>query len=432
MKSKFHEIAEALQERIDSGYYTDRLPSEQELAQQFNTALATIRKSLDILLARGIIRKVPYVGTFLQREARKTVRIAWRPLNFCQEGDREIREAVTKHFRDFSVEFVSDFKTIDIRDCDLIRSVATASLSFSESVLPLPLDVIEKYRSDNYFAKPFQAHQLNSFHYAMPILFSPSILVLDLELSADFGRDLGPYDLTWDTLAELAEYARKKGIPLCDDREILNLFRCLIYADTPNDTLTEIDVKKLKQRIHKAWPILTERTSGTTEKHLLTWSCRQSLPGQLRSGKYALLANPASHGGEASRNLITGEFLLISNRTKLFSEAVEVMEYMLCPEIQHLIAKYKMGLPVLKSAALDSICSRYYRDDIFLNEIPNMLVNNASEQDFLFRLEAFSRAILRGELTGEQYLAHLEYEIDMAHRKAAENNRDIFMKLAGV
>ena len=146
MKSKFHEIAEALQERIDSGYYTDRLPSEQELAQQFNTALATIRKSLDILLARGIIRKVPYVGTFLQREARKTVRIAWRPLNFCQEGDREIREAVTKHFRDFSVEFVSDFKTIDIRDCDLIRSVATASLSFSESVLPLPLDVIEKYR----------------------------------------------------------------------------------------------------------------------------------------------------------------------------------------------------------------------------------------------------------------------------------------------
>ena len=147
-------------------------------------------------------------------------------------------------------------------------------LSYLRRELP---DVIEKYRGDNYFSKPFQAHQLNSFHYAMPILFSPSILLLNLELSADFGRDLGPYDLTWDTLAELAEYARKKGIPLCGDREILNLFRCLIYADTPNDTLTEIDVKKLKQRIHKAWPVLTERTSGTTGKHLLIWSCRQAI-----------------------------------------------------------------------------------------------------------------------------------------------------------
>ncbi len=432
MKRKFSEIAEELQKMIDRGEYTDRLPSEQELAQQFNTASATIRKSLDILLARGIIRKVPYVGTFIQRESRKKVRLAWTRIQFCPEGDRDIREAVTNHFKDFDVEFVSDFSTSEIRDCDLIRSVATAALSFSESVLPLPLEFTAKYPNDDYFNEPFKAHQINNFHYAMPILFSPSLMILDCEKVAGFGRPIGPYDLTWDTVMELARYARENNIPLFGEREIVNLCRCLVYSDTPNGILTEIDVKKLKQKIHKFWPLLSEPIASLEERKLLTWSCRQSLPEQFRRRKYQMLVNPVFHAGEKSRNLITGEFLLISNRTKMFPEAVAVMEYMLGPEVQRLIARHKMGLPVLKSAAVDSINSRYYRDDIFLNETPNMLVNNASEQEFLLRLDAFSKSILNGEMTEEQFISYLEYEIDMAHRKAAENNNDIFMELAGV
>lgn len=436
MKRKFDEIAEELQAMIDRGEYTDRLPSEQELARQFNTASATVRKSLEILLKRGVIRKVPYVGTFIHREARKKVRIAWNPLSFAPEGDREIRRLTAGHFKDFDVEFNSFRDPADIPDCDLIRTVATAMLSFSDCVLPLPLEVVEKYHTREYFKEPFKAHQVNNFHYALPILFSPSLLLLDSRKIRDFGRSLGPYDLTWNIILELGEYARKNNYYLFSAQEVLNLLRCLIYSGTPNGLMTEIDVGKLKQKIHKTWPLFTGRVAPADEETLLDWSCRQGISRYSNPADYRILVNPVYHPGEIPWNLITGEFLLLSNRSKACAEAVQVMEYMLSPDIQEVIAKYRMGLPVLKSAAVDSLNSRCYRDDIFLNEVPNMLVNNASEQEFLLRLSTFSRAILNGKMTEEQFAGCLEYEIDMAHRKALDNNTNALnqqiMELAGV
>lgn len=434
MKRKFDEIAEELQGMIDRKEYTDRLPSEQELAQRFKTASATVRKSLDILQARGIIRKVPYVGTFVHRESRRKVRIFWRQL-FLAEYDQGIRNAVQSHFRDFDVEFCADIEELKIVECDLIRTPATTSLSFSDYVLPLPLEIIEKYRNEEYFQEPFRAHKLNSFHYAVPILFSPSLLLLNKKLLAGFGRTIGHYDFTWDLLLELQEFSRKKGIVLYTRHGALNLLRTLIFSDTVNGGLQEIDIKKLKWKISKVWPLFDWDIPAASAETLVTWSCRQALTINNEFKNYQMVVNPVFYSGETPWNLITGEFLMLSSCSKVQAEAIQVMEYMLSPEVQRIIGKYKLGLPVLKSAAADSINSRYYRDDIFLNEIPNMLVNNASEQEFLIRLSTFSSSILDGEMTEEQFTGYLEYEINMAHRKTAGKNNILqqhTLELAGL
>ncbi len=437
MKRKFNEIAEELQGMIDRGEYVDRLPSEQELAQIFDTATVTVRRALDVLLARGIIRKVPYVGTFVHRENRKKVRIAWRSNAFWAKENHEIQEAVKNHFKDFAVEFDPECDSSDVMDYDLIRSVATSTISFSDYVLPLPLEVVEKYQSEEYFQEPFKAHRINNFQYAMPILFSPSVFLLDRKKLEGFGRDIGPYDLTWDLLLELSEYARKNNFRLCALHEAGNLIRSMIFSDTENGGLNEIDVKKLRDKIHSAWPVLTDSSlKDDNREPLMTWSCRQGLLRLNMLENYLIVACPVFHQGEKPWNLITGEFLLLSNRSKVQPEAIQVMEYMLSADIQRIIGRSKTGLPILKAAAVDSINSRHYRDDIFLNEIPNMLVNNTSEQEFLLRLSSFLHSIFSGEMTEEQFGKCLEYEINMAHRKAASNNNNIWpqqvMELAGI
>ncbi len=199
--------------------------------------------------------------------------------------------------------------------------------------------------------------------------------------------------------------------------------------------MIEIDIKKLKEKIHKTWPLFSDRIAGDGQPVLLKWICRQGIPLHPAPHERQITVNPTFHPGEIPWNLITGEFLMLSNQSKDCMEAIQVMEYMLSPDIQKIVAVHKMGLPVLKSAAIDSVNSRHYRDDIFLNEIPNMLVNNASEQEFLLRLSTFSRSILRGEMTEEQFTGYLEYEINMAHRKATDNSNALnqqIIELAGV
>ena len=93
MDSKFQQIAERLQCDIANGVYQDRLPSEQYLAEMFHTTTITVRKALDILLQRGEIRKVPNIGTFVHREERKTIRIAWpKTVVFSDELSRAIAD----------------------------------------------------------------------------------------------------------------------------------------------------------------------------------------------------------------------------------------------------------------------------------------------------------------------------------------------------
>ncbi len=438
MKRKFDEIAEELQHMIDRGEYTDRLPSEQELAQRFDTATATVRKALDILLTRGIIKKVPYVGTFVHREERKKVRVAWNEEHFLASITQEIQNTVKDHFRDFDVEFVSGFESSDDGfDCDLVRSVATIGIPFSDYVLPLPLEVVAKYQGEEYFREPFEAHRINNFHYALPIFFSPSVFLLDRKKLEGFGKPIDPYNLTWDLLLELHEYARQNNIRLCGKREVSNLLRCMIFSDTANGSLSEVDPKKLRKRLHQAWSLLlANHTRGPLQEQLLIWSCRQGLADLNEPGNYQIITYPFFQQNEKTWNLITGEFLMLSNRTQAPNEAIQVMEYMLGPEIQRIIGKGKIGLPVLKSAAVDSINSRRYRDDIFLNEIPNMLVNNTCEQEFLLRLGSFTQSIFDGEMSEEQFGNYLEYEINMAHRKASGYHKNILdqqiMELAGL
>lgn len=60
-----------LKDRIAAGVYQegDRLPSDQELKEEFGVSIITIRKALDILKEEDTIQRIPGVGTFVKEHS---------------------------------------------------------------------------------------------------------------------------------------------------------------------------------------------------------------------------------------------------------------------------------------------------------------------------------------------------------------------------
>ncbi len=73
--SKAALIHEGIRARIESGEWTERLPSEPELGELFGASRETVRKALAALEADGLIYRVHGSGTFVEP------RVAFNPLS---------------------------------------------------------------------------------------------------------------------------------------------------------------------------------------------------------------------------------------------------------------------------------------------------------------------------------------------------------------
>lgn len=64
MGAKYHDLARNLEVRIEALGHNTSLPSERELAIEFNVSRMTIRKAIDELVKKNKLYRVPHVGTF--------------------------------------------------------------------------------------------------------------------------------------------------------------------------------------------------------------------------------------------------------------------------------------------------------------------------------------------------------------------------------
>ncbi len=72
---KFIDLAERLREQIEAGHYQPNtpLPTEQELADQFEVSRLTLRKALDVLASQAVVVRRAGVGTFVNGGASRTL-----------------------------------------------------------------------------------------------------------------------------------------------------------------------------------------------------------------------------------------------------------------------------------------------------------------------------------------------------------------------
>lgn len=65
MVLKYKKVAFEISRQIADGKYTDKLPSEAELVEKYNTSRNTIRNAMDALFEQGLIKRVQGSGYFV-------------------------------------------------------------------------------------------------------------------------------------------------------------------------------------------------------------------------------------------------------------------------------------------------------------------------------------------------------------------------------
>lgn len=58
------QVADDVERRISAGEITGKLPSERDLADEYEVAYTTVRHAMELLRQRGLIRTVHGRGTF--------------------------------------------------------------------------------------------------------------------------------------------------------------------------------------------------------------------------------------------------------------------------------------------------------------------------------------------------------------------------------
>lgn len=66
-KAKFEQVAEEIEQRIQAGIYVSaqKLPSEYDLAKEFDCSRLTVRKAIDALIQKNVLVKRPGKGSYV-------------------------------------------------------------------------------------------------------------------------------------------------------------------------------------------------------------------------------------------------------------------------------------------------------------------------------------------------------------------------------
>ena len=115
MKHKYQIVSESIEERIHDHHYQDKLPTEDELIEEYEVSRNTIRKAIEVLVRKGIIMPIQGSGLFI-REISVDGAInleTFRGLTVDFRG-----QAISSKLIDFK-EIESDEKLSAIMKCEL-------------------------------------------------------------------------------------------------------------------------------------------------------------------------------------------------------------------------------------------------------------------------------------------------------------------------
>lgn len=421
MKSKYDIIATRLKEDIEKGVYSEKMPSERDLAEIFNSTTVTVRRAQDILIEAGLLRKVQPLGTFVVPQFRPKITVSLSVSEFFLPAVKEIKKSMIKCFPEVDIDIQhAVYAPEKLVEFDLVRVAGVSPMRYNDFARPFSESLIKKFENEQYYQKAFEVHRDGDFYYGVPLFVSPVLLIANRSLLKDPGSVPAPYKLDLEVLSEMAKMAKKKKIFLWSTITVYYLLRSIVFCSTDESNLIRnVDIEKLRSLMTRFWPLFSpELISPDNESFhendtILNFACRQGMYAHDLE-KTALLGWPV----ELSEKInLAGEFLFLNNRCASPETAGKVAAHFLSPEVQNIIGKYRLGIPVLKSAAFDSIDSRLYRDDLFFNEIKNVYINDNSVYDFSHRLHCFLRDILSGDMDFDKFIDHLEHEIAMAKKQ---------------
>ncbi len=402
IKNKFEQIANEIQRMIHEGRYTDKLPSEVELAAMFRTTPNTAGKALNILRSRGAITRHTGAGSFVRHQEKQRVTISNSAL-----FSREIVQILEAEFHDLEFIF-GDYGT----DADLFVWTTTLPFEYGEKILPLPEVLLQELRNcPDFYPEAFEVHTRNGVCFGVPYLISPIVLAYNKKIMRKLRPDFQPYEQSYEEFLELVKAANElPGIQGLDTSRFEVSALCPVlyrYSMEAKEMSAGVVRQSFREFERIACYAGEKGYSFENNNCLFAIAGRQTLKAFSNSDVvFDIAPYPVPGGGFAS--VIASETVFVNNQAKNPDILFKVCRKLLSPEAQQIIAEKKHGIPVDCRIALRSMNSGKYRDDIFFNEIRNCLYHH-HYLDHRSQLELFldTHKLCRAEMESGEVQAHL-------------------------
>lgn len=378
-RARLNDLVSTLREEILSGRRAagEFLPSEKAFAELHNLSNQSVRKGLELLLAEGLIEKIPRVGSkVLGRplEGKPTVKLGFHT-SITSEGQLgELVARFHKEHPDIHVQPVpmphSSFGHIkQYLTGGILDAVMLNYNDFQDFAETAQLDLLEPLRR-NPEVYPFlsDAFTVEGTQRVQPFIFSPLVLCYNRQHLLERQLPEPDSSWTWDVLVEQAGKLAMPGERLgfhCDllspNRWPLLPLQLGVRVDRRPDGSIRLvgtrmmDALRTCRDIKQRLPLLSEITTGQSEQLLakgkvsiimtsyfyLNYLLGEQVPFDLA---------PVPHFGTPS-TLLLNIGLGVNRVSPVKEAAIRLVDYLTAYETQLLIRKTTYSLPALKQAA---------------------------------------------------------------------------------
>ncbi len=362
----------------------DRLPPERDLAGEYGVHRMVVQRTIQGLCKEGYFYRRPRHGTFVSRKT-SVLRIAFYELPAYSFS--EIIKRFEKKHPDITIEKTEvDPKASPIIFEQLLESNQVDVVKLSESLFQnfaapdmfKPLDAVKKEEQKGTFSKPWQAFRWKNSFYAVPLAFSPMVIIYNKELFKETGIS-PPLDWNW---SEFLEIARK----LTSGRNSSSCryaFMCPfsrnqwpVFALQNNGTLdpnlddfnlSSSSVREAVNFLHdllhrwKVAPVMRESEGGAIElfsrgKVAMIMMTYYGFPILRQTVDFDWDILPLPRNRRRATSLLADGVAIARNTTSLKS-CREFIRFLMTPEIQDYLAKQRSLIP-LKEASAENVKSK--------------------------------------------------------------------------
>lgn len=379
MRNKYEIIAGKILEDVKSGKYSGKLPSEMSFARIYGTTNITAGRALNHLRDESVVVREKGKGTFVNPDFLKGEEVTYR---FHR---KDIYQDVLRALNDLlpNVKWKKaqgETKVESLRDSDISVQVTNFPAPYEKFFTPLPRGFVEeRERERRYYRQPFEIHRGDSLYYGIPVIFSPFALVYNKKLLRDLGeRDL-PTTLRHEDMRRFESRLQEKNdqFLIVSDAFKHSTVMSHIFPSASAEgernavpaRTTPVAISKGLKKMDALFRRGIEAGANFTDGNVLfSYACRQrasTLSDKQLDFPWDVCPLPSDVGGFRT---VASESVMISATAARPDFITDVAKRFLSEEVQSVFAREQYGIPVLKSAAIDSLQDVGYRDDIFLTE----------------------------------------------------------------
>lgn len=389
-------ILELLEDRkIRKG---ERIPPAREIALNKGVSFIKVQHALDSLCFDGILETVPRQGTFVKetwdsQRLRNSIFIQGIAGKKNIGIDKVIREEIPE-LRINKNNLPGDFEI----------NITLNMQSNHREYMDLSGVFDELYPDKSiFYMKPFDYFRKDRKLYALPLLFSPRVLCVNLDMLEKAGCEMPAPEWTWDDFLMLVRKLKEKYNPENIYTHYpfigLNMLMAFIFRagggflDENGNVIINSEKSRnglllyknlLKELDYKSY---NNRKNFIGGELVFGFSPRQEFMPKVHELNFQWSSVPLPNiPGGTKLAAQTTEGLCVHKSCTDLKLVKEVVKVVLSEKFQNCIAKGKYGIPIRKDVAEKSIAGcTDPRDKLFFDEIPNMCAGYSIETPEILR-----------------------------------------------